>query len=338
MGKTLYTQETLVTFLEIGKLLTSTLNPDEILEHIMEKGSQWINAENWSLLLKDEASGKLVFEVVVGVKKELLKGLELSPDDGIAAWVAKTGTPEFIPDVSSEPRFNKHFDTITGFTTRSIICYPLKIKDKVTGVIEILNVRDPRVFEPSQMPGIELLADYAAIAIRNSRYVKKIEKMSITDEYTGLYNARYMHSFLDVFFTSEIQTNTISAVFVDLDDFKTIVDTYGHLSGSKVLQEVGAVMQKALPANACLIKYGGDEYVILLPDTDKENAQQITAHVAEAIKKERYLQNENCNIKLTASFGVATCPEDAVTKKELLIAADNALFIKKKEHKKVHVK
>ena len=170
--------ETLRTCVEIGKLLTSTLNLKEILELIMLKVSQLIRAQHWSLLLKDEESGALTFEIVVGINKQLFDELYLLPGEGIAAHVAETGKAVFIPDVNDSPLFSKKIDLHTGFITQSIICLPLIIRGKTLGVIEIVNVEDMKIFKIEDFPILTILADYAAIAIENSRYVDKIKKMS----------------------------------------------------------------------------------------------------------------------------------------------------------------
>ena len=318
--------DTLRMCVEVGKLLTSTLNIEEILELIMQKVSQLIRARNWSLLLKNENSGELTFEIVVGLNKELFKGLYLSPGEGIAPHVAETGRAMFIPDVNDAPLFNKKVDLHTGFTTRSIICMPLIIHGKSLGVIEIVNVKDMKVFELKDFPILTILADYAAIAIENSRYIDKIRKMSIMDEYTGLYNARYLHQILDKFFSKTDQKKQLAAVFVDIDNFKSIVDNYGHLMGSRLLKELGETIKNKLSDQDILIKYGGDEYVIILPDRSKAQAVKLAETILRSIRESTYLASEAAPARITASFGIAAYPEDASDKKELLILADNALF------------
>lgn len=313
------------TCVEVGKLLTSTLNLKEILELIMLKVSQLIRAQHWSLLLKDEESGKLTFEIVVGISKELFNGLHLLPGKGIASHVAETGKAMFIPDVNDSPHFNRKVDLHTGFITRSIICLPLIIRGKSLGVIEIVNVEDMKIFELEDFPILTILADYAAIAIENSRYVDKIKKMSITDEYTGLYNARYLHQILDEFFSNTDQKTPLAVVFADIDNFKSIVDTYGHLLGTRLLEEIGETIRNNLSEQDIPIKYGGDEYVIILPGKSKTEAAKHCKDILRAIRQSTYLKSEAEPARITASFGVAAYPEDAEAKKELLISADNAL-------------
>ena len=317
---------TLRTCVEVGKLLTSTLNLKEILELIMLKVSQLIRAQHWSLLLKNEESGALTFEIVVGISKALFNGLHLAPGEGIAPYVADTGRAVFIPDVNDSPLFNKKVDLHTGFITRSIICLPLTIRGKSVGVIEIINVEDMKIFESEDFPILTILADYAAIAIENSRYVDKIKKMSITDEYTGLYNARYLHQVLDEFFSKTDREKTFAVIFADIDNFKSIVDTYGHLLGTGLLKELGETISNHLSDKDILIKYGGDEYIILLPGRSKTAAAQHAEKILSAIRETTYLKSEPVPAKITASFGIASYPDDGEAKKELLISADNALF------------
>jgi diguanylate cyclase (GGDEF)-like protein len=325
--------DALRTCVEVGKLLTSTLNFKEILELIMLKVSQLIRAQHWSLLLKNEESGNLTFEIVVGISKKLFNGLYLLPGEGIATYVAETGKAVFIPDVNDSPHFNRKVDTHTGFITRSVICLPLIIRGKSLGVIEIVNVEDIKIFESEDLPILTILADYAAIAIENSRYVDKIRRMSITDEYTGLYNSRYLQHVLDAFFSKKDPKTPLAVVFMDIDNFKSIVDTYGHLIGTRLLKEIGETITNNLSGQDILIKYGGDEYVIIFPGRTKIQAAKHCEHILRAIRQSTYLKSEAEPARITASFGVAAYPEDAEAKKELLISADNALFAVKNSTK-----
>lgn len=327
-------QETdkLMACLEVGKLLTSTLDRKEILELIMLKVSQLIDAQNWSLLLKDEATGELTFEIAVGINQDLVKGIRLASGEGIANRVAETGQPLFIPSVKDNPQFSRKIDKLTGFTTQSIICLPLKIHGAILGVIEIINVPDMAVFKTKDLPILTILADYAAIAIENARYFSIIQKMGIMDEYTGLYNARFLHQMLDEWIQKDPHRK-IAVVFIDVDNFKKVVDGYGHLLGTQVLKELGETISSFLSEKDILIKYGGDEYVIILPDINKPAALQRMEKIVQAIRGSTYLKAQSKPVKVTASFGMAMYPEDAHTKKDLLLLADNLMYGIKKTSK-----
>jgi len=232
------------------------------------------------------------------------------------------------------PRFNDTIDSITRFRTESIICIPLMIYGEVLGAIEIINVKDIETFKAEELPVLSILADYAAIAINNSNFVERIQRMNIMDEYTGLYNARYLHQIMDdMILQAHEKKSSLAVVFVDLDNFKEVVDTYGHLSGTQVLREIGETISACLSEKDVLIKYGGDEYVILLPDADKRAAVSRTESILQSIRISDYLQSESKPVRLTASFGIAVFPVDAVTKKELLILADNSMYKIKKSSK-----
>lgn len=325
----------LLACLEVGKRLTSSLNLNEILQLIMEKVSALVAAEHWSLLLRDEDTGSLSFKIVVGVEKEKLSHIRIDRGMGIAGYVAENQEAVFVANVREDPRFFPEVDEITGFETRSIFCFPLCIHGKALGVIEILNLRDVQAFETHHLPILTLLADYAAIAIRNAQFLEHIRHLSITDEYTGLYNARYMHEILEKMIQHAAQKGEKLAVaFMDMDHFKGVVDTYGHLMGSRVLREVGQTLREVLNPTDLPAKYGGDEYILIMPGCDRKTAEIKLNRVLEAIRNTPYLQPEaSPPLRVSASIGFAIYPDDASSKKDLLLMADQAMYRVKKHYK-----
>ena len=329
-----FESESLMSCLQIGKMLTSTLNYGEILKLAMSKVSELIPAKNWSLLLVDEEAGELKFEIAVGIDIDKIKDIRIPIGKGIAGTVAQSGEPVIVEDALSDPQIDRRVDKITGFRTESIVGIPLKSHGKILGVIEVVNLEDPKRFREHELPVLNIIADYAAIAIENADYFSRIEKMSITDEYTGLYNARYLHSCLESLIKkADENSEKISVIFVDMDNFKSVVDRYGHLAGSKVLGEVAVTMRSCVGNNDILIKYGGDEYVIILPGRDKEPAKALARKVLEEIRNTKYLRSELLPVKVTASFGIAVYPDDAETKKDLLIVADDLMYGAKEDGK-----
>ena len=326
----LYETDALLACVEIGKVLTSTLDLKQILELIMVKVSLLIEAQNWSLLLKNEITEELTFDIVVGINSDFMKGVRLEPGEGVSGHVVRTGIPMFLSDVEGDPRFSRKVDELTGFKTESIICVPLKIHGKILGVIEIVNVKNIALFETKYLPFLTILTDYAAIAIENSRLFAKIQRMSVTDEYTGLYNARYLHQIIgELIENSDRRNPEFAVVFVDIDNFKTVVDLHGHLLGTKMLKQLGQTITDCLFEKDILVKYGGDEYVIILPDSNKQEAKKLTGKILSAIRETTYLQSESRPVKVTASFGIAMHPADAGTIKDLLILADKAMYMVK---------
>lgn len=317
----------LMACLEVGKLLTSTLELTDILGLVMTKVRQLIDAQNWSLLLRNPISGELTFEIAVGIHGNRIKGLRLAPGEGIAGYVAETGNPLFVAKAQEDPRFSPKIDALTAFRTESIVCLPLKIHGKVLGVIEIINVKNMERFEAQDYPVLAILGDYAAIAIENARYLDRIEQMGITDEYTGLRNARYLHQVLDELIPANpASDNGFAVVFVDVDNFKRVVDTHGHLLGTQVLKEIGETISACLEEKDILIKYGGDEYVIILPGRNKAAAVDLIQKILQTLRVSTFLKSEPEPVQVTASFGIALYPEDARTKKDLLLLADHCMY------------
>ncbi len=324
----------LLPCLHIGKLITSTLDLEEVLSLIMERIGQITEADNWSLLLLDEEKRELHFAVAIGIDKNLVENLRIPLGTGIAGRVAQSGEPIYIDNAENDPRIFREVDHRTGFITRSIICIPLKSHDRVLGVIEIVNMKNPDLFIRKKLPLLTILADYIAIAIENSQYTSKIHHLSITDEYTGLYNSRYLHQILpDLLQNSQQHRQPLSVAFIDIDNFKSVVDVHGHLAGSKVLKEIGQTIQQCLSKHDILTKYGGDEYVILMPGRDKRQASELAEKILIHLRNSHYLQEEKFPVKVTASLGLATFPEDALTAKDLLLKADAAMYTVKKSTK-----
>lgn len=324
----------LMACLEIGKALTSTFDMEEILHTVLSRLSLLVPAKNWSLLLLDQATASLRFEVVVGLAPEILKELSIPLGEGIAGTVALSGEPVLVEDVSSDPRFSDKVDKLSGFRTRALICLPLKIRDTVIGVVEIVNPQDSCLFRPESMTILSILADYLAIAIGNSMNYKKIAALSMTDTVTGYYNTRFLHEFLEnLLEPGRAQNSEVSLVFVDMDEFKSVVDTHGHLLGSKVLKEVADVMASRLGPTDRLVRYGGDEFVILMEGCGKLEAMEKAEEIRKTLTGTHFLKEDGLCVRVTASFGLATYPQDAPSKEELMRLADQCMFFSKKRGK-----
>ncbi|HKW77086.1 MAG TPA: sensor domain-containing diguanylate cyclase [Terriglobales bacterium] len=316
-------------FNDVAKALTSSLNLDSILQTIMEKMAEFFRPDTWSLLMVDEQKDELYFAIAVGDAAETLKTVRMRVGEGIAGWVARHGESLIVPDVYNDPRFAKRIDEYTKWKTRSIICVPLQSKHRVLGVIQLLNCA-LESFGEQEMFFLHALCDYAAIAIDNARAVEKIQELTITDDCTGLYNARHLYKTLE----SEVYRSArfgyeFSVIFLDLDHFKYVNDTYGHLVGSKLLQEIGFKIKSQLRLIDYAFRYGGDEFVILLPQTDKQSALVVAKRIQEMTRKTQFLSEDGLNLQVRCSMGLATYPEDAKSSHEIIRQADEMMYMVK---------
>ena len=322
-------KQELVFFEEVSKTLTSTLDLNNILSTILKKAGKLIDAESWCFFLIDQDSGDLIFEKADSRKEEKkkIKKVRIKKGIGIAGWVAQELVPVLIPDVSADRRYSAKTDKISSVKPKSIICVPIKSKGAILGVIEIINKTKNKQFTQDDLNLILRIVDHAAIAIERASLYQKMEELSITDDLTKLFNMRYLNRTLEVEITRATRHRTsLSLVFMDVDYFKNINDNYGHLVGSKLLVEMGQLLMKSLRTVDIVARYGGDEFVIVLPQTPPDNAVQIAERIRRSIEQNVFLEKDDYSLRLTASFGVASYPESAKSKEELLQLADEAMY------------
>ncbi len=321
----------LTVFHELGKALTSSLQLDQVLRTIMEKINEVLHPDTWSLLLMDTDKYELYFQIATGKGAEALKNVRIKVGQGLAGWVAQSGEAVVVPDTTKDSRFFAQVDEKTKMETRSIVAVPVRFRDHCLGVIELINCVGPEgCFSQRDLALLEALADYAAIAIENARHVQRIHELTITDDCTSLYNARHLNFMLDTeIYRSHRYAFEFSLIFIDLDHFKYVNDTYGHLMGSKLLSEIGEAIKEKCRMIDLAFRYGGDEFVVLLPQTSKENALSVARRLHKLIRETAWLKEPGLNVNITASVGVASYPTDSRTKAELLHLADEAMYFVK---------
>jgi len=314
-------------FHELGKALTSSLQLDQVLRTIMEKINEVLRPDTWSLLLMDREKEELYFQIATGKGAEALKDVRIKVGQGIAGWVAESGEVVVVPDTTKDSRFFAKVDEQTKVETRSIVAVPVRFRDQCLGVIELINCIGPEGFSSRDLALLEALADYAAIAIENARHVHRIHELTIKDDCTTLYNARHLNFMLDTeIYRSNRYAFEFSLIFIDLDHFKMVNDTHGHLTGSKLLGEVGQMIKDSCRVIDLAFRYGGDEFVVLLPQTSKENACRVAKRLHKRIRETVWLKESGLDVHITASVGVAAYPSDSKTKADLLHLADEAMY------------
>nr|MBP7297209.1 GGDEF domain-containing protein [Acidobacteriota bacterium] len=165
-------------------------------------------------------------------------------------------------------------------------------------------------------------------------YHERVQRLTITDDLTSLYNFRYLRQFLGF----EIQRSlryekNLSILFIDIDNFKNVNDTYGHLVGSATLCEVGQIFGKQVRDSDVIVRYGGDEFVIILPETPLEGAQVIAERLRQRVEHFLFSGGRDLKLRLTVSIGIASFPEHSMTAEGLLQKADAAMYAAKEESK-----
>lgn len=307
----------------------SYLEPDAVITFIMERIQHLVEGQAWSLLLLDEEQKHLYFKSVLGSRSEKLGEIRLRLGEGVAGKVAQTGQPMIVDDAQNSPYFNAAVDKLTDFRTTNILAVPLKTRGKVTGVLEILNKRggEKARFQEQDLETVMLFLEPAAIALENATLFQKTTELTLMDDLTHLFNTRYLYQSLK----NEISRARrygypLAVLFLDLDGFKAVNDTNSHLVGSTTLKIVAKILTAGVRSIDIVARYGGDEFTLLLPNTDKEGAMVVAERLRKNIEDHAYEIELGVKIKLSASFGVSIFPHHAQDPETLIQKADQAMY------------
>ncbi|HUF77341.1 MAG TPA: sensor domain-containing diguanylate cyclase [Thermoanaerobaculia bacterium] len=331
--------------------LAFELNLAENLVEILRKANQFVPSAAGSILLDDPAQkrklrpeNRLTFIAAFGDKSVGLVGREIRADRGIAGHVYASGRAYSTDNAAEDPHFYGVFDEETDYTTRTLVAIPIRIEQEVCGVLELINRQGSAGYSGRDLNLLEIFADYISISIQNVLDGRQAQEFAKRDNLTGLYNDRYLHIALTQALEHCLSSGEdLAVLFLDLDFFKRVNDTYGHLAGSQVLQEVGGILAgRVAPYGAFAARYGGDEFVLVAP-VALDRAVDLAEEVRTAVLATTYcagsgeIQREPLRLKgVACSVGVATLGRHlgdeataATAKGTLLRLADAAMYVAK---------
>jgi diguanylate cyclase (GGDEF)-like protein len=319
----------LLVFHRLARSLNSSFDLDTILRTILEHMERIVEAELWALLMLDETSHDLYCAIAAGEEQEAFRGLRVKVGEGVAGWVVEHGETLIVPEAVDDPRVNK--SRAAGMQpVRSVIALPLRGRTGTQGVIEIFNPRAE--MSDYSIAFLHILADHAAIAIENARDVSRIQQLTLTDDTTGLYNVRHLYGVLgrELKRCKKVKA-PLSLAFLDLDRFKLVNDAHGHLIGSELLAHTGLRLQELSRRQDLCFRYGGDEFVILMPETDAEAALNLAKELHRALMETEFKMKTGLKLKVSASVGLASAPNDGSAVHEIIGTADARMYKVKSE-------
>jgi len=316
---------------ESFKSIASILDLDELLGLILSLVVEELDMDMGLIFLAEDSGLKLKYEhgVENGINIKML-------GEDIAKLAGEEKKVVFI----SSHKTSRYSGSVQAAGFFGVLSIPLIRNTKLLGAISLF-LRKPspafaRELSGSEVPQLalaETLAEHASICIDNALLFKSVERLSVVDELTQLYNSRYFFSALE----SEINRSVrygepLSLVFIDLDKFKSVNDRYGHLMGSETLKEVGCIIRETIrhPDIAC--RYGGDEYTLILPETNIAGGVLTAERLRKRIAEHEFLTEHGLSLSMTGSFGVSTFPTLAGSKEKLIETADKALYQVKEQN------
>jgi diguanylate cyclase (GGDEF)-like protein len=344
----------------INQELVANRSHEEVLHQIVEVAAELVDCEAVSLLLLDEAGNTLRFTVVTLFQDRLFN--VPVPMESLGGAAFTSGEAVIVEDARSDPRYCPDVANLMNYPTHTLLVVPLKFRDRKIGVLEALNKKNNQHFNDNDARLLTALAAQATIAIENARLYRQaqdeiaerlkvedelrrhrdhleelvkertaeVHRLAITDSLTDVFNRRHLMELGEQALKQALRyRHPLTALMLDIDHFKPINDTYGHATGDEVLQKLAGQMRSDLRTVDLLGRYGGEEFVILLPETDLETACRSAERLLDGIRLLR-IQTPQHEIGLTVSIGAAECdPAHPQTLYALIGCADKALYAAK---------
>jgi len=317
-------RDELTVLYEAVKTISSrSLELQPVLDSLIQVTCRAFGYEYGAILLVDDGIGDLDVRATYGYSPQV-RGTRIPAGQGIAGWVQRTGAVVNVPNVHEDSRYIAFHDVIA-----SELAVPLITAGKVIGVFSVESTR-LQAFGPRDVNVLNALAGYAIIAIENARLFEQTKRLAITDGLTELFNHRYLHETLDRTLERCLREGQpLALIMIEIDNFKWYNDTYGHQQGDEVLRAVADLLRRGSRPSDLVARYGGDEFMIILPNTAKEAAFEIAERIRRMVEAYPFLLAENQVTSVTLSLGVAATPEDGTSVEAVIEAVDRAQYSSK---------
>lgn len=320
--------------LNVAQVVVSSLDLDEVLQNILHSSMAIMDMPAGSIALYDESTSHLKLHAHAGLSENFvaLNQWRVKPG-GLTYEILDRGELFVVQDTNQADFFNNPLALAEGI--RSLIAVPLKMQNRIVGVL-YLDDFSPLSLPPTRLKLLSVLASFATMSIDNARLHQTTAHMACTDGLTGLYNHRQFKKM----FPEEISRATrydkpLSIIMFDVDNFKKFNDSYGHPNGDIVLREMADLLRELLRDCDTIYRYGGEEFVTLLPETTRHDALLVAERIRIFVETEspRFLTKVTKTHGVTVSVGVASLPDDGQTVDSLLQTVDDLMYQAKRDGK-----
>jgi diguanylate cyclase (GGDEF)-like protein len=318
---------------QVYRSIAPVLDREELYDTILLKSTELVEAERGSLMILDNKNNVLSIKAAKGLDRELTGRLRVKLGEGISGSIAANGIPMVVKNIEAEvpPWKNR-----PKYKTKSFLAVPLKLNDKVIGVLNISDKSTGGSFSDDDLQLMLPFAHYASIALERGAYYsmsEELKTLSMTDPLTGLFNRRYFRERLFEEVERVKRHNECFTTFIiDIDDFKVFNDRYGHATGDEILKGVSRLIRDEVRSMDVVSRYGGEEFAVILPHTRKQDSLVIAERIRKGIEEYRP-PSGGISEWPTISLGVAEFPGDAASIEDLVNKADMAMYDAKKTGK-----
>lgn len=312
---------------EIGQEVNTIVDLDDLYSHITGTLKKHLRISEFAILAFDEKREELHVKAAYGFPDEkAIMRTTFRKGEGVTGLVADTGRKIYIKDTMQETRF-LHYKGERPDKPSSFLSIPLMYKEEAMGVINFAR-RGISSFTYQDVKMLTLVANQVALAIANARLYTRTRELSVRDELTGINNRRYFQQMLQMEWKRAIRFRRhLSIVMVDVDHFKLYNDTFGHLQGDQALKQIGQLLKRNLREVDTVARFGGEEFVLLLPDTDKRGSIAVAEKVRMLVEGHSFLTEDHRETRvMTISAGISTYPDDVEEMDDLIDHADIALY------------
>jgi diguanylate cyclase (GGDEF)-like protein len=302
---------------KMGELLQSCVSREEIFAAAMGYAPKVFPTVRGALALLN--SGHSMVEVIGSWSHCELPATEFEPT---ACWALRTGQPHLVVAGDTTARC----DHAAG-VKHTYLCIPILAQGETLGIVHFQSTDEMPQMEASELSFKTTFAGQVGLSIANIRLREALRTQSVRDALTGLYNRRYLEEIME----REVRRagrsgQSLGVLMIDLDHFKTFNDTYGHDAGDSVLREIAAFLLKHVRAEDFVCRYGGEEFVVILPTADQDGARSRGERFRAKLKEIPVVHQGRSLGLVTFSIGVAAFPEHGMSPRELMAAADAALY------------
>jgi len=316
----------LKNLIEVAKAVVSTLDLDTVLQAILTSAMGFAGTPAGSVALYYDAKRELSLHAHSGLTADFVKNERWAvTPGGLTEQVLAAGEIFFIEDTAQTPFFNNPVALKEGI--RSLVCVPLVFQNRIMGIL-YLDDFVPRSFDRDRLNLLSILASFAAMAIHNATLHKRTKLLAITDALTGLHNHRYFKQyFKQEMGRAKRYHKPFSIIMLDVDDFKSYNDSFGHATGDLLLTHLGSLILQTVRGVDVAFRYGGEEFIVILPETPLDRAILAAERLREGVQKGTAKELVgNATRGITVSIGVASYPENADKMDELFHIVDSLLY------------